>query len=472
MIKFNMNNIMLNPLTGNLLLAALENFPSFVVVDHEAKIVYMNENYTNILGITRQDAIGRNVEEVIPNTRLRLVIQNGREEIGEIMKFFDHGAGKNITLVCNRIPIWKDGKIIGAIGNTTIKDLDIVSTLYEEIKAIKLENMQYKAKLDTLRHSINPLENLVGFSKAFLELKKDIFDYADSNLSMLLTGETGVGKELVAKAIHHLSKRALNNYVKINCAAIPASLLESELFGYVAGAFTGAVRGGKIGKFELANNGTLLLDEIGEMGLDLQAKLLRILQEGEFEPVGSIKTKKVNVRLLCSTNKNLEDLIEQGRFREDLYYRINSVEIKIPPLRERLEDLEPLCRHIIQRLSRENRCPVFDIDKAVIRRFAAYNWPGNIRELEHALERGAVMSRDGILKEEHFEFLWDRINRHRPLPSGEDRQDNLKQHLRDTEKQAIIEALQKTSGNKTKAARLLNIDRSRLYSKLHRYNLV
>jgi transcriptional regulator with PAS, ATPase and Fis domain len=289
---------------------------------------------------------------------------------------------------------------------------------------------------------------------------------------MLLTGETGVGKELVAKAIHHLSSRVLNNYVKINCAAIPASLLESELFGYVAGAFTGAIRGGKIGKFELANNGTLLLDEIGEMSLDLQAKLLRILQEGEFEPVGSVKTKKVNVRLLCSTNKNLEELIEQGRFREDLYYRINSVEIKIPPLRERLEDLEVLCRHIIQRLGRENRCRIFDIDKAVIRRFAAYTWPGNIRELEHAIERGAVMSRDGILMEEHFEFLWDRINRHKPLPPGEDKQDNLKQQLRNTEKQAIIEALQKAGGNKTRAARLLNIDRSRLYSKLHRYNLV
>jgi transcriptional regulator with PAS, ATPase and Fis domain len=443
-----------------------------VVIDHEAKIVYMNENYTNILGIAKQDAIGKDVELVIPNTRLHIVVRNGKEEIGEIMKFFDHGAGKDITLVCNRIPIWQDGKVIGAIGNTTIKDLDIVSTLYEEIKTIKLENMQYRAKLDTLQNSINPLENIVGFSGAVLELKKNILDYADSNLSMLLTGETGVGKELVAKAIHHLSRRALNNYVKINCAAIPASLLESELFGYVAGAFTGAVRGGKIGKFELANNGTLLLDEIGEMSLDLQAKLLRILQEGEFEPVGSIKTKKVNVRLLCSTNKNLEDLIEQGRFREDLYYRINSVEIKIPPLRERLDDLEGLCRHIMQRLGRENRCRIFDIDKAVIRHFAAYTWPGNIRELVHVLERGAVMSRDGILREEHFEFLWERINRHKPLPPGGDRQDNLKQHLRDAEKQAIIEALQKTGGNKTRAARLLNIDRSRLYSKLHRYNLV
>jgi PAS domain S-box-containing protein len=467
-----MNDVMLNPITRNLLLAALENFSSFVVVDHEARIVYMNENYTNILGIIQQDAIGKNVEEVIPNTRLHIVIQNGKEEIGEIMNFFDHGTGKNITLVCNRIPIWQEGKIIGALGNTTIKDLDIVTTLYEEIKTIKSENMQYKAKLDTLRRSLNPLENLVGFSRALLELKKNIFNYADSNLAMLLVGETGVGKELVAKAIHHLSRRSMNNYVKINCAAIPASLLESELFGYVAGAFTGAVKGGKIGKFELANNGTLLLDEIGEMSLDLQAKLLRILQEGEFEPVGSIRTKKVNVRLLCSTNKNLEELIEQSRFREDLYYRINSVELKIPPLRERLEDLEPLCRHIIQRLGRENHCSVFDIEKAVIRRFAAYTWPGNIRELEHVLERGAVMSRDGILREEHFEFLWDRINRHKSLPPTEDRQSNLKQQLRNTEKQAIIEALKKTDGNKTRAARLLNIDRSRLYSKLHWYNLI
>jgi PAS domain S-box-containing protein len=466
-----MDPIPLNPDTVNLLLSALENFSSFVVVDHNGKIIFMNENYARILGIDRQTAIGKSVEDVIPNTRLHVVIQSGREEIGEIMNFFDHSIGKEITLVCNRIPIWKNGQLIGAIGNTTIKDIDIITNLYEEIKAIKRENLQFRAKLNTLQSNLNPFGNMVGSSRAFLELKQSLLDYADSNLAILLTGETGVGKELVAKAVHNLSKRSLNNYVKINCAAIPASLLESELFGYAAGAFTGAARGGKIGKFELAHNGTLLLDEIGEMSMDLQSKLLRVLQEGEVEPVGSIRTKKVNVRLLCCTNQNLEQLVEKGSFREDFYYRINSVEIKIPPLRERLEDLEPLFKYFIQRINKENNYHILDIEDNVIRRFTSYSWPGNIRELEHVIERAAVMCRGGIFKEEHFDFFWDRMNKLKIPPAGNEKQDNLKQQIRDTEKQAIIDVLRKTNGNKTQAAKLLNIDRSRLYDRLHKYDL-
>ena len=468
-----METIFQNPATAGLLFSALENFPSFVVIDHEGKVVYINENYTKILGITRQDAIGKRVEDVIPNTRLRIVIQSGREEIGEVMRFFDHSVGKEITLVCNRIPILKDGKIVGCIGNTTIKDLDIVSVLYDEIKAIKLENLHFRAKLNTLQKGFNLDDDIVGYSEALLSVKQNIANYADTDLNMLITGETGVGKELVAKAIHSLSGRSMHNYVKINCAAIPSSLLESELFGYVAGAFTGAARGGKVGKFELAHKGTLLLDEIGEMDPNLQAKLLRVLQDGEFESVGSVQTKKVDVRILCSTNQNLDVLAAQGRFRKDLYYRINAMEINVPPLRERPEDIEPLCRHIIQCINRKNNCHLFDVGKKLIRRFAAYGWPGNVRELEHILERGAVINRDGVLKEADFEFLWSRMDKDKAdkTTAKDSEQDGMKQRLRDTEKQAIIEALEKTGGNRTKAAKLLGMDRSWLYCKLHRYNL-
>ncbi|MDR2452062.1 MAG: sigma 54-interacting transcriptional regulator [Candidatus Accumulibacter sp.] len=470
-----MKAVFQDPATADLLLSALENFPSFVVIDHDGRVVYINENYTKILGITRQEAIGSPVEDVIPNTRLRIVVQSGREEIGEVMRFFDHGAGKEITLVCNRIPILKNGKVIGCIGNTTIKDIDIVSTLYDAIKAIKLENLQYRAKLNTLQRGFNLDDDIVGCSEALLAVKRNIIDYADTGLNMLITGETGVGKELVAQAIHRLSRRSMRNYVKINCAAIPSSLLESELFGYVAGAFTGAVRGGKLGKFELAHNGTLLLDEIGEMDPDLQAKLLRVLQEGEFEPVGSVRARKIDVRILCSTNRDLDALAAQGRFRKDLYYRINAVEIKIPPLRERPEDIEPLCRYIIQRINRKNDGHLFEVDKKLARRFATYGWPGNIRELEHVLERGAVMNRDGVLKEADFEFLWSRMDRDEADSStikNDGVQDGVKQRLREAEKQAIIKALEETGGNRTKAAKLLGMDRSWLYCKLHRYNLI
>jgi PAS domain S-box-containing protein len=466
MLVFAMETIFQDPATADLLLSALENFPSFVVIDHDGKVVYINENYTKILGITKQEAIGRPVEDVIPNTRLRIVVHSGREEIGEVMRFFDHGADKEITLVCNRIPILKNGKIIGCIGNTTIKDIDIVATLYDEIKAIKLENLQYRARLNTLQKGFDLDDHIVGCSEVLLAVKRNIVDYADTGLNVLITGETGVGKELVAQAIHSLSRRSLHNYVKINCAAIPSSLLESELFGYVAGAFTGAVRGGKVGKFELAHSGTLLLDEIGEMSADLQAKLLRVLQEKEFEPVGSVQTKKVDVRILCSTNQDLEALAAQGRFRKDLFYRINAVEIGIPPLRERPEDIEPLCRHIIGRINRKNGSHLFEVDKKLIRRFAAYGWPGNIRELEHVLERGAVMNRDGVLKEADFDFLWSRTSRDKTdgiMGKDDEAQEGMKQRLKEAEKQAIVEALEKTGGNRTRAAKLLGMDRSWLY---------
>lgn len=177
------------------------------------------------------------------------------------------------------------------------------------------------------------LDRIIGTSHQITEIKSTIEDFAFSNLSILITGETGVGKELFARAIHDLSPRKLNNYVKINCAAIPNELLESELFGYESGAFSGALKGGKIGKFELANNGTLLLDEIGEMPMTLQSKLLRVLQEQELEHVGGVKPIKINVRIICSTNQNLQKLIAEGKFRRDLYYRINTVELNIPPLR-------------------------------------------------------------------------------------------------------------------------------------------
>jgi PAS domain S-box-containing protein len=450
-----------------LILLALENFPSFVVTDSDSRIVYMNKNYTDMLGITKEDAIGAWVKDIIPGTRLPFVIQTGKDEISQIMHFLDHRTNKTKTVVCNRVVMKKEGKVIGTIGMTTMEDLDDVKGLYEEIQRIREENRLFKVKIDYLENRLKPLENLIGATECFLLVKKAIMDYADTNLAVLITGETGTGKEPTAKALHLLSSRALNNYVKINCAAIPENLQESELFGYVSGAFTGAAKSGKIGKYELADKGTLLLDEIGEMSIGLQAKLLRVLQDGEFEPVGGIKAKKANVRLICSTNKDLKKMVGEGKFREDLYYRINVVEIKLPPLRDRLDDLYPLCKYFIQKIGQETGKTIFDIDKMVIRRFEEYNWPGNIRELEHVIERAAVTGKDAILTEEHFEFLWNRIGKPVSVTARKD----LKQLRGAAEKQAIIEALAESGGNKTKAAELLNIDRSRLYGKLHTYGI-
>ena len=276
-----------------LLLEALETFPNFVVIDDKERVVYLNEGYAQLLGTTAKETIGRPVVQVIPNTRLHLVLRSGKEEMGSVMSLYDHTTDQDITVVCNRIPIRRNGKIVGAVAATTISDLLDVARLNEEIKAIRSENQRYKAELEKMKSVMNPLNQVVGQSHAIRQLKESIADYADSGLTVLLTGETGVGKEVFARAVHQLSRRAGGSYVKINCAAIPANLLESELFGYADGAFSGAAKGGKPGKFQLADHGTLLLDEIGEMSLDLQSKLLRVLQEKEIERVGGTKPVKI-----------------------------------------------------------------------------------------------------------------------------------------------------------------------------------
>ena len=292
-----------------------------------------------------------------------------------------------------------------------------------------------------------------------------------------------------------MSPRKLNPYVKINCAAIPAELLESELFGYEAGAFSGASKTGKPGKFELANQGTLLLDEIGEMPLTLQSKLLRVLQEQEIERVGGVKTIQINVRIICCTNQNLQQLIREKKFRNDLYYRINTVELKIPPLRDRKEDIPELTEHFIQKYNNEHDTHVVGANTDVLQLFQTYQWPGNVRELEHIVERLCTINQNQIITPKSCGFLIDQISNTQqflgnkiadsePLlaksepahtatsvPASEMSWNDLAQKIQTTEREAIIQALLQTNGNKAKAARLLNIDRSSLYYKLKKYNI-
>lgn len=452
-----------------LLKQALEAFPNFIVVDADAIIVYMNNIYARFLGIQQEDAIGKHVSQVIPNTRMDIIVKTGVAEYGSIMKFYDHEKKQFVTLVCNRIPIFSDGKIIGAVAATTLNNIFEADMLYREIERMKQENKNMEEKLNSYKMNLNPLENIIGTSEAIKEIKKYIVDYAKSNLPILLTGETGVGKEVFANAIHQSSNRFLNNYVKINCAAIPHDLLESELFGYAGGAFSGAEKGGKIGKFELSNNGTLLLDEIGEMPMSLQTKILRVLQENELERIGSIKTIKLNLRVICSTNCDLEDLVEKKLFREDLYYRINAVKITIPPLRERLTDIPVLCNHFIDKINSMEMLSVKGISEDVLNKFKEYNWPGNVRELEHTIHRAVILCKDNVIQEKHCKFFIDKL--YQTKIKSISRDNSLKNITSNTEINAIIVALNKSHGNKSEAAKLLNIDRSLLYSKIKKYNI-
>ena len=463
-----------------LILASLETFPNFVVVDRTGRVAYLTDSYAKLLGTTKEAALGKPVEDVIPGTRLNTILKTGEEEIGSIMTLFDYSQNCDVSVVCNRIPIRKNDKIIGAIGVTIMNNLSEVNKLHEEVDRIRRENTQYKEKLQIIEKSMHPLEQVIGLSEEIRNIKKMISDYADSNLAILITGETGVGKEVIAKAVHHVSRRSFNNYVKINCSAIPGELLESELFGYEEGAFTGASKSGKIGKFELADKGTLLLDEIGEMPMNLQVKLLRAIQEKEFEKIGGIKTIPFTARLICCTNQNIDEMISKGTFRQDLYYRINAIEINIPPLRERLDDIEPLCQHFISRINRENHLNINSPDEKVLEMFQSYDWPGNVRELEQVIERASVICRSDVITTEDLKFFTDKIARQKSMlvPYAEvssDKRHNedfslQKQALR-TEKELIMQVLSQTGGNKTKAAKILNIDRSRLYSKLKKHGI-
>ena len=462
---------------SRLLLDALETFPNFIIIDKNATIVYLNESYASLLGIPREQAIGQPVTDVIPKTRMVEVLKSGKPDIGHLMTLYDHSQKKNVTVACNRMPIFQNGQVIGAAAVTIMQDvLPTVTQLNRELSAVRKENEFYRHELNMLQNHFDSLNRIIGHSPALLEIKQTISDYAASDLPILITGETGVGKELFAKAIHEMSPRKFHPYIKINCAAIPTELLESELFGYEPGAFSGASKNGKPGKFELANHGTILLDEIGEMPQTLQSKLLRVLQEQEFERIGGINTIKVNVRIICCTNQDLQQLIQAKHFRSDLYYRINTVELKI--------------------------------HTDVLHLFQTYDWPGNVRELEHIVERLCTINNNRTITMKSCGFLQELVQQSvhaNPdgsasalTPSGlqiplstapnisaaqskvpiitssqtsELSWNDLSRKIQNTEKEAIIQALLQTNGNKAKAARLLNIDRSSLYYKLKKYNI-
>ncbi len=287
---------------------------------------------------------------------------------------------------------------------------------------------------------------------------------APSEATVLLLGETGTGKELVAQAIHRGSPRSANPFVVVNCAALPETLLESELFGHERGAFTGATNR-KDGRFLLAHHGTLFLDEIGELSLTLQAKILRVLQTREFEPLGSIRTVKADVRIIAATNRDLENMVQQGRFRDDLYYRLNVFPLVLPPLRERLEDLAPLADCFLKHFREKNRRQVISIAPAALELLRRYPWPGNIRELENVIERGVIVCQGKVLRPEDLPPALQQRSGW-PGPDEETEPD-----LPELERQLISRTLEKVAGQRQQAAEILGISLDELNLKIRSYRL-
>jgi two-component system response regulator AtoC len=317
-------------------------------------------------------------------------------------------------------------------------------------------------------------QGIVGSSDAMLRIYDAIKKVAGTTTTVLITGETGTGKELIANAIHRSSPRRNNPFIKINCAAIAENLMESELFGYEKGAFTGAAST-KSGRFELADKGTLFLDEIGELPRDMQVKLLRVIQDQAFERVGGLRTIKVDVRLIAATNRNLLQDVKDGIFREDLYYRLNVFHAHVPPLRERKEDILPLTDYFIQKFNRKLDRAVKDIDSSVKQMFIQYGWPGNIRELENLTERMVLMTGGDTITFEDVPEEFKLAVAAQPV-SQQDRtkipfKDVIKSHMEDVEKQAIIQCLEECGGNVTKAAQRLGLSRKGLQLKMIKYNL-
>jgi transcriptional regulator with PAS, ATPase and Fis domain len=431
-----------------------------VVVDKQGIITMMSIGYKEFIGCVNPE--GKHVTEVIQNTKLHIVAKTGEKEVGEIQEVNAH---KMITM---RVPIVKEGKVVGAIGKVMFKDLSNFKILSNKLSNLEKELEYYKNELSTERKAIYNFNNIIGRSDKSKEVMNLAKMAAKTDSNVLITGESGTGKELFAHSIHNASKRCLKPFVKINCGAIPAELFESEMFGYEEGAFTGAKRTGKKGKFEHASCGTILLDEIGDMPMNMQVKLLRVIQEKELVRVGGNDVIKVDVRVIASTNKSLEQLIKDGKFREDLYYRLDVMHLKLPSLRERVEDIEELSNELRIKICKNHGIYSEGISREAIDYLKSYSWPGNIRQLENVIERAINLLDTALhIMPKHLpeKIIKSKIKKY-SLENN-----YLKDIVETIEKDLIMECLSKTSGNKNETAKILGLSRAGLYKKINRYNL-
>jgi len=429
-----------------------------VVVDVKARIIFVEENYAKFKGWDIKNVIGRHIKELAPTSRLPAVLESGKPILGDI--FYSEGK----PLICNRFPLFKNGVLIGAMSYAVF---DGVDKLIESVQELRSQLDYYKNKVKTHSGTRYSLTDIIGSSDSAVDLRSAILKAACTNSTVLIQGETGTGKELVAHALHQESRRSHYPFVKLNCAAIPHDLIESELFGYDEGAFTGARRSGKKGKFELADKGTLFLDEVSQLSLAAQSKLLRALQEREIERVGGGGTIPVDVRIVAATNDNLEDMIKQGSFRLDLFYRLNVIPIKLVPLRERKSDIPLLVEKFTAKYGDLAGLGSVSVSSEVLELLRKYDWPGNVRELEHAIERTINLCDSSTIETCHFQWLLPKIIGQGKQIAGR----GINEVKAAAEKEIIVNALQSTRGNRTKAAVLLGIARPLLYQKMRRLGI-
>jgi transcriptional regulator with PAS, ATPase and Fis domain len=432
-----------------------------IITDPEGKIIFFSKTYGNFLGIDPKATLGKHCMEVVENTRMHIVSKTGTPEIDHP----HHIMGQD--MVVQRIPIEMDGKVIAVYGQVMFKDVRDVHALSRKLNVLETKVELYEKELESLRSSKYTIKHIVGNCEKIAELKKLAIKAARTNAPVLLMGESGTGKELFAHAIHYASDRKSRPFIRLNCAAIPKDLLETELFGYEPGAFTGAGLKGKPGKFELAHHGSIFLDEIGDLPLEMQPKLLRVLEEKETERLGGTNPIKSDFRLIAATHERLDDLVERGKFRKDLYYRLNVIPFQIPPLRDRKEDIPMISENLVQVFNKELGMNVVMISREVMEIFENYDWPGNIRELGNVIER-IFYSIDGdTIQVQHLPLFLQGMGKRPPSQQPT----HIKRMREEMEKEALIHAIRISNDNKNKAARLLGIHRTSLYKKMKKFNI-
>ena len=456
------------------------------VIDRAHRIVWISEGYKQFLpALEREecDFVGRRVEEVVPNTLMAQVVDTGQAILVDLL------TNKAGTFLVSRLPLRDAGsRVIGAVGivlldhpETTMRPLTAkFAQLERELASARQE---LAAHLTQQRRPKHTIASFIGASSAAVEVKRQARRVAQTDSTVLLLGETGTGKELLAHGIHAASRRAAKPFIAVNIAAVPETLLEAEFFGVAPGAYTGAERKGRDGKFKLADGGTLLLDEIGDMPLALQSKLLRVLQEQEVEPLGSNAVQRIDVRIIAATSRDLPVMVAAGSFRADLFYRLNVLPIRLPALRERLADLEALVDTLSEDIARRSGLPHKTLSADALDQLARHRWPGNIRELRNTLEQASLMTDDLLLTAAHFAALTAEApaplqaslshsaSPEKPVPAtgaaiaaGVGKP--LARAVAELEGRAIAEAMAATGGNKLAASRLLGISRATLYEKL------
>lgn len=450
-------------LDGDFYKKLLDNMEVGVVVsDADGYIIYMNDHYARFLGVDVDRFIGSYATDMVANSRLHVVAQTGQKEIN-----YPHEFRKRNTVV-HRVPIKSGGRIVAVLGMVLFANADIVKRLASRLSKLQATLRLYESELQALHGTRYTFDSLVGESPAFLAVKDEAVKAATNDFPVLVTGESGTGKELFAQAIHADSICSRNPFVRVNCAAIPRDLFEAEFFGYEGGAFTGASPKGKAGKFEIANQGTIFLDEIGDLPLEIQPKLLRVLEMKEFTRVGGNGLIRSDFRLIAATNHKLIDKVADGSFRADLYYRLNVIPLILPSLKERREDIMPMVKHFITQSSAMQTRPKLSFSTDAERQMINHDWPGNLRELKNVVERVLAFVESDLVQVQDLPFYLQPQVRNK---FGARRASTLKEYLRAAEKYAINEALIEAEGNKSLAARQLGIHRTQLYQKINKLGI-